>query len=104
MLASNNNQYGLYLTPEELNNNELMAQLKLQQAAQLAQQQLYAYGWHDPNATQQKYSIDKWEPIEDLNKKLWNIKPIKFRLVPVLFSISFALLFITIIIKLKGIA
>lgn len=101
MLNSDNQR----VSQAEWQHMEAMARIRAEQALLRAkQQQAYSYGWHDPLATQQRYALDKWEPIEDLNKKLWNIKPIKFRPIPILLLFSFALVCIAILIKVKGIA
>ena len=55
-----------------------MEQLRLQQEANIQQakmQQKYTYGWVDPTTWHQPNVIFK-EVEQDLNKVLWNIKPI----------------------------
>lgn len=99
MLASNENKYGLYLTPEETQNSELMRQLELQQHAQLEQAKLrYHAGWHDARTM--------YAPIgnieQDLNKVLWNIGLIQWpKIKPqyVLLGVSIALVTLAIILK-----
>lgn len=98
----------MQLTPEEAQNSELLRNLAAQQAVQMQQAQLYAqkqqqyaYGWVDPTRFDQTnvdfVSITK----KDLNKVLWNIKPLtKAQLF--LFT-GFALLCAGLFIKLVGI-
>lgn len=54
MPAPTENRYGMYLTPEEAQNSELLRNLAAQQHMQIQQaylyerQQSYAHGWIDP--------------------------------------------------------
>lgn len=60
MLTSNDNRYGMYLTPEETQNSELLRNLAVQQQLQMQQAQLYAHGWHDPRSLQAVVQPDRF--------------------------------------------
>jgi hypothetical protein len=64
MLPNNDNQYGMTLTAEET--KETLER--------------YAHGWTDYRAALQPTLV---EVEEDLNRVLWNIKPITWRPKPV---------------------
>lgn len=70
------NRYGMYLTPEEAQNSELLRNLAAQQALQMQQAQLYAkqqaysHGWADPRTHYAPIMVSSTDPIYKPKRQL----------------------------------
>ena len=66
------------LSPEEMKNHELIAQLEMQQQLAIKQQERYTHGWSDPTAMHGKpiYAPHQWAPIA------WMEEEVKVRQFP----------------------
>lgn len=103
MLTSNNNRYGMHLTPEETQNSELLRNLAVQQQLQMQQAQLYAHGWHDPRSLQNVVQPDKF-PLHAADAEFKPHKQIvlpKIKAYHVLFAFSLLLIIIPIVYEIS---
>ena len=96
MLTSNDNRYGMYLTPEETQNSELLRNLAVQQQLQMQQAQLYTHGWHDPRSLQNVVQPDHF-PTDVVFKPRKQIVLPKIKLYHIMFATSLLLIILGIV-------
>ena len=94
------NIYRMQLTAQQMAERQI-EMARLQQAAAM-QQERYAHGWHDPRSVHATVEGVVKEVEQDLNKLLWNIKPIPWSSIKpqyLLLGVSVGLIVLAIILK-----